>query len=479
MKQKLSCIPYFAVRQPEWLAASLAVAVAISIAGCNHDTANKTAKAEAPKAEPITAKVITIEPSTWPVIVRCQGSLVADDQTVIGSRVAGIVEKVLVDVGDQVKPSQVLVQLDDREFELQARAAEAALMQVRAAIGLAPEDPVSKLNPLNAPPVREARATLDEASGRRERWELLRRQNAVAEEELQTLVAAEKVAEARYSSALNSVNSNIALVSLRSAELDLANQRLRDANIAAPFSGYVQARHIAQGTYVQVGVPLVTVVRMDVLRFRGTVPERLATEISLGQTVRLTVESVSEPFDAKITRISPALDLASRSLTFEAVIDNTNAELRAGLFAEAEVTIDPNAKAVVIDKSALVEFAGSQKIWKVINGSAAEQIVQPGRRVGDQVEILSGLKAGDQILANGTLGRIAKVIPANDDPKATAVAEKTDKQSDRSASPDPLPAAGEQTTKAAVSARQDSTNQDKSSKPESKPSESPETQNAG
>lgn len=381
------------------------------LVGC-HQAVGPAAPVEAAKPpEPLAANVKTVALQTWPSVVRCQGSLIADDQTVLGSRVAGLVRETLVDVGDRVKPGQTLVALDDSEFKLQLAAAEAALLQARALIGLKPGEPVTKLDPQNAPPVREARATWDDTKGRRERWQRLRSQNAVTEEELQTLIAAEKVAEARLASAINGVNSNIAQVAVRSAEVDQAKQRIRDANIAAPFAGAVQQRMVAAGTFVQIGTPLLTLVRLDELRFRGSVPERLATQLSIGQNVRLSIESIDQPIDAKITRINPALDMASRSLTFEALLDNKDGLLRPGLFAEAQITIDPNASAIVVASSSLVEFAGTQKVWLVADGSAKEQIVRPGRRADGLVEIVEGLKVGDQIIADGSLGRVAKVIP--------------------------------------------------------------------
>lgn len=409
--------------------------------GCHHaEPADAPAikDAAAKKQEPIKAKLSLVEEHSWPTIVRSQGSLVADDQTTVGSRVAGLVFETYVDVGDAVEPGQKLVALDDREFQLQLAAAEAALLQARALVGLKPGDPVAQLNPLNAPPVREARATLEETTNRRQRWELLRSQNGVTEEELQTLIAAEKVAEARYASALNSVNSNIAQIAVRSAEVELAKQHIRDSQIVAPFAGFIQQRFVAPGTFVQIGNPLVGIVRIDTLRFRGTVPERLATELEIGQTVRLAIESVAQPVDAKVTRISPALDMASRSLMFEATVDNHDGALRAGLFAQAEVAIDPAARAMVVNESSLVEFAGTQKVWKVVDGVATEQVVEPGRRSNGLVEIVTGLKSGDQILINGALGRAAKVVsdagPERISPAALAAATGVRTQNDAGAS---------------------------------------------
>ncbi len=229
-------------------------------------------------------------------------------------------------------------------------------------------------------------------------------------------MAAEKVAEAKLASAINGVNSNIAQVAVRSAEVDQAKQRIRDANIVAPFAGAIQQRMVAAGTFVQIGTPLLNVVRLDVLRFRGSVPERLATQLQIGQYVRLDIESIDQPVEAKITRINPALDMASRSLTFEALVDNERGLLRPGLFAEAQVTLDPNAQAVVVAASSLVEFAGAQKVWKIVGGVAKEQLVRPGRRSDGQVEIIEGLSPGEQILVDGSIGRVAEVIAPGSSP---------------------------------------------------------------
>ncbi len=376
--------------------------------GC--DVAKKPESAVKQEAkEPLKAYAHTVQPTTWARIVRRQGNLIPDAIAIIGAKVAGLVEKVHVDLGDEVKADMPLASLDKADFSLQVESAEAALLQTRSAVGLKPGDSVTKLDPQNAPPVREARAVLEEARTKRQRWSQLREQNAVSEEDYEQLLAAEKVADARLSSAINGVNEKIALIGLRSAELSLAQIRLEESVVVASFPGLVQQRHVEEGMFVQVGSPIATIVRNDVLRFRGAVPERIAPELKLGQRVLLNIQYVSQPVTAFITRISPALEMQSRSLTFEATIDNKSATLKPGLFAEAEIILDDQAKAVVIPESALVEFAGAEKVWKVVSGQAKEQPVRAGRRTANQIEIMEGLSYGDQILLQGTLGRMGPV----------------------------------------------------------------------
>lgn len=359
----------------------------------------------------LKAEVLEVRPVDWPRTVRSQGSLVADDVVVVGAKIAGRVEQVNVDLGDVVKDNAPVAVLDQEEFKLQEALAEAQLVQARAALGLQDDDPLEQLNPQKAPPVREAKAVLDEAITRTERLLPLRQRNAVTQEELDTAQAAQAVAEARYTSAYNGVLEKIAQIRVRSAELSLARQRLDDAVILAPFEGTVQQRHVSRGSYVQIGDPIVTLVRTSILRFQGTLPERHAVRLELGQQVRLTMESVEEPRLATITRISPVITEQSRALMFEAEVDNRDGALQTGLFAEAEVIVDPQSLAIAVPPSAIIEFAGAEKVWKVVDGMAQEQIVQTARRGETAVEIVEGLAAGDVILTTATAGRIARVEP--------------------------------------------------------------------
>jgi RND family efflux transporter MFP subunit len=303
-------------------------------------------------------------------------------------------------------------------------------------------DLVDQLNPQNAPPVREADAVLDEARTRTERMRPLRVRNAVTQEELDTAIAAEQVAEARYTSAYNGVLEKIAQIRVRTAELALAKQRLVDAVVLAPFDGLVQQRHVARGSYVQIGDPLITLVRTSTLRFQGTLPERHATRLAIGQEVRLLIESVKEPRIAKITRVSPVITEQSRSLMFEAEVDNRDGLLQTGLFAEAEVVVDPSTQVIAIPPSAITEFAGAEKVWKLVDGTAHEQVVETARRGAAAVEITGGLSAGDVILLHAAEGRLAHIepIPSNSVAKPVALAPGSAADTEQPAE-EPMPGA--------------------------------------
>jgi RND family efflux transporter MFP subunit len=321
------------------------------------------------------------------------------------------VDAVNVDLGDEVKGGATLATLDQEIFKRQIVLAEARLLQARAALGLAPGDPVEKLAPEKAPPVREAKAVWEEAKARIERLRQIRVRNAVTQEELDQAIAAESVAEARFGSAINGVHEKMAQISVQAAELSLAHQQLADSVVIAPFDGLVQERSVARGTFVQVGEPIVTLVRTGTLRFRGMIPERHAHRLEMGEQLTLRIEGTKVAQPAVVTRISPGIDERSRALMFEAQVENSDGALRTGLFAEAEVVVDPAAKAVVIPRSAISEFAGAEKVWKITDGVAREQVVQTAHRGGDEIEIVRGLAEGDQILRDARQGRVARIEP--------------------------------------------------------------------
>ena len=374
--------------------------------GCQKESASQ-AKSDSRELPTISVETMLVEMPSWPTQIRAQGSLVADEVVEVGTRVEGLVDMVHVDLGDHVKKDQPLVTLKQEQFLLQVERAEATLLQARSAIGLRADDSLDALDPQNSPPVRESKAEWQDAETDLARANELR--NAITATEFRKRETAVDVAKARYDSSLNSVQEKIALVKVRAAELGLARQNLKDTVIQAQFDGEVQQRQVAPGRYVRVGDALMTVVKTSPLRFRGNIPERHAMALNEGQNVRLDVQMLATPLEVTISRISPSVDMLSRGLLFEALVENTDGALRSGLFAEAEIVIDTTATAIVVPPSALVEFAGTEKVWKVVDGKSTEQVVLAGERRKSGIEILQGLKPGDVILKNGSRGRVALV----------------------------------------------------------------------
>ena len=389
--------------------------VALLAAGCGQGQLQQTKEEKlAENKAPPAVKVVSARLHAWAKSVRVQGSLVGDEQAVIGAKAAGRVREVKVDLGSVVRQGQVLCELDPDDFDLRVQQVQAQLEQARSALGLSKDEPDSKLDRQKAPPVLQEKAMLEEARSSVDRARPLVQKNIITNEELQQREAALRVAEARFNAALNGVDEKIALIAVRRAELAVAKKQQNDSVTVAPFDGIVQQRHVAAGVYLNVGQSIVTLVRTDPLRFRAGVPERQALAIEVGQQVQLLIEGLPDAAEARVTRISPSLDLSNRSLIIECDVPNPDNRLRCGVFAEAEVLVDPNARCLALPARAVSEFAGVEKIWVVADGQAKEREISTGRREGDLVEVVRGLEAGEMVISNADQGHAGKVVVSPD-----------------------------------------------------------------
>ncbi len=374
-------------------------------------------QAPAPDGNPASVVVAEAQMMVWPRTVHVQGDLLSDERVVVGAKVAGRIASLgedihrnPVDLGSEVRAGDVLARLETDDFELKVQQAESQLEQVRATLGLGKEQDDSQLDPARVPSVVQEKALWEAAQDNWTRAQALERETAISGEELQQRKSAMDVAAARYESALHTVNESIALLGVRRAELGLARQALEDAEIRAPFDGVIEQRHVAPGAYVQVGQPVMTLVKVDPWRYRASVPEREAAAVQLGQRVSIQIEGEQAALEAVIVRISPSVELSSRSLTIEAVQPapaETAApatpgtpplQLRRGLFAEADIYVDPEARTLAVPRAAVREFAGVEKVWRVIDSQAAEQPVEIGRQSEAFAEVLNGLAAGDVVV---------------------------------------------------------------------------------
>jgi RND family efflux transporter MFP subunit len=327
------------------------------------------------------------------------GTLAADDQVVLGTKVAGRVAELLVDFGGRVARGQTIARLDQTDFKVRVDQADAALQQARARLGLPPAGgPEDRIDPEQTAIVRQARAVLEEARLTRDRSERLVAQDLIARAQMDTALASLQVAEGRYQDALEEVRNRQALLAQRRAELEEARQRLADTVLLSPVDGAVSQRQTSVGEYLSAGAPVVTLVRIHPLRLRVPVPEREAAGVRIGQEVRLTVEGDPTVYRGRVVRLSPIVQEQNRTLLVEAEVPNERAALRPGAFARVEIMTETVQPMVMLPVASIIVFAGVEKVLLVREGKTVEQRVVTGRRQGERVEITEGLTGGETIV---------------------------------------------------------------------------------
>ncbi len=370
------------------------------------------AGAAAPQA-PRPVRVVAAAEGRLPRVVVVTGTLAADEEITVGFKVAGRIAEIPIDLGSRVRRGQVLARLDPTDFRHRVEQTEAALRQARARLGLGPEGADDRLDPEQTAVVREARAVLDEARLTRDRMTKLWEQELIPRAQADAAVAALLVAEGRYQAAVEEVRNRQALLAERRSELALARQQLADTVVHAPIDGAVRERRTSVGEFLAAGAPVAVLVRVHPLRLRVAVPDREAPEIRVGQPVRVRVDGEPTEHAGRVVRTSPVIQEQSRTLTVEAEVANLEARLRPGTFARAEIVVEAAHSAVLVPASALVTFAGIEKVLGVDGERAVEKRVRTGRRVGDRVEILEGLAAGEPVVVepgNLTGGQPVTVI---------------------------------------------------------------------
>jgi RND family efflux transporter MFP subunit len=331
-------------------------------------------------------------------VAQVTGTLAAEQDIVLGMKVAGRIAEITVDLGSAVRKGEPIARIDPTDFELRVRQSEAALQQALVRLGLPPDSKQTEVDPESLAVVKQAKAELSGAKARSDRALMLDEKGLIAKSDLDAALSAYRVAEAKYDDSKDEARNRMGVLAQRRSEFELARQQLADTILYAPIDGMVRLRTGNVGQYVAVGAPVLTIVQMNPLRLRAAVPERHARSVRIGQAVRVMVEGIPGQYEGRVERMSPAVDETNRTLLIEAAVSNPNNVLRPGAFARSEIVVSTGKKSLIVPNSTLATFAGIDRVFIVKDGKAAEKRVKLGRRVEDGVEVLDGLAAGDRVV---------------------------------------------------------------------------------
>jgi len=384
------------IRAFRFYSAAALVAAALTLAACSGSPTSAAAPAE---PAPVAVRTAQVQKQPIDRFLRVTGSLVADEQAGVAAETAGRVVGTPVERGTRVTQGAVLVRLSATEADASLREAEANAAQLEARLGLAAGQP---FDPARVPEVLNAKAALDWAESDFSRIKSLLDQKVVSQAEYDQKATAANAARQQYLAAQNAAQQSFRSLQAARARVDLARKAASDTVVRAPFSGIVSERLVSTGDYVNKGMKIATVVRIDPVRVELTVPEQYLSLVKAGQSVRLSVDAYpNETFTANVRFVSPALKADQRALTVEAIAANPDGRLKPGLFATALLQQTAPAPALMVPASAVETLAGTSRVYVIAaNNKIEERIVTLGETVGDRVELASGVKAGERVAAN-------------------------------------------------------------------------------
>lgn len=317
--------------------------------------------------ETVDAPVVAARRTSLPSFHTVAGTVRAETTSTLSANVVGTVVRVLVSEGDRVRAGQVLVEIDPREHRAQVARTQAGREEVERAIEAA-----------------AANAQLAEATHRR--YLALRERGSASQQEYDEAKARHTAAQAEWNGLIARRGEARAAVTQAEAVLDFSSLR-------APIDGVVSARFVDPGAQAAPGVPLVTIENEKAMRVDANVPEDVA--VRAGD--RAIVDAGERRAGARVTRVQPSVDSAARSALVKLQLDEP---LRAGTYVK--VSFPAGARdAVTVPSSSLVRRGQLTSVFVVGSDRVARmRLVTIGATDGTQAEILSGLAAGEQIVAD-------------------------------------------------------------------------------
>jgi RND family efflux transporter MFP subunit len=202
------------------------------------------------------------------------------------------------------------------------------------------------------------------------------------------------------------------------AEVKLAQKRLDDATVRAPFDGSVSQRVASPGQFLRDNAPILTLVKTDPLRLRLEVPEAAVGTVKLGSTLTFTTDAApGAQFQAVVRQMNPSLDPKSRTLTAEARLVRSDPRLRPGMFVQVQLVLNKGYEAVLVPKQAVYSIAGLTKLFVIRDGKAVELRIAPGAEYDGWMEVpRENVSPGDQVAVSG-LSQLIQGSPVKATPR--------------------------------------------------------------
>jgi membrane fusion protein (multidrug efflux system) len=341
--------------------AAAALAAYIWFAGGDDGTPAR--QGMSPEDRPPVAVVTTVAESRALVDeVEALGTTRAREAVEITSRIASVITTINFREGETVEAGTVLVELDNAEERAALAEAEARVIDSRAQF-------------------RRARE----------------------------LLASKTVSESQVTQLEATMNAD-------EARLRAAQARLEQTLIRAPFAGRVGLRQVSPGSLVNPSIVITTLDDVSSVRLDFTVPETFLGVLATGQ--RIAAQSVAfedRLFEGEVRTINTRVDPVTRAVTIRADLPNDDGLLKPGMFLTVRLA-GQSRQRVVIPEAALVPEGDRQNVYLVRDGRAWRTEVSVGRRLPGEVEILDGVRAGDEVVVEGTQkvangGRITNTEP--------------------------------------------------------------------
>ena len=331
------------------------------------------------------------------------GTLNPFEEVTVSAEVEGVLRSVKVEEGTQVSKGMLLAAIDDSDYSLEVKRAEAAL--------------------------RQAEATLENTRLEHKRKDALFQEELVTKQQYDDVVTRLSLADAEVERA--------------KASLSLARLKLAKTKITSPLACVVKEKRVSAGDFVKNGTPLFVIIQPNPIKLRFTVPEKDVGRLKMHQEVILKVDGFpGSEFKGKVNIVFPNVEEKTRTLQIEALVPNNNGILKPGLFAKVILYTAGERNTIVVPVTALLYEAEKVKVFTVDGEHAKEREVKLGSKYGETMEIVEGIKEGEKVvtfgqqnLSEGAKINIQQAAPASSEPRVGS-SEKDKQEEKKDAEPE-------------------------------------------
>ncbi|MBS1512345.1 MAG: efflux RND transporter periplasmic adaptor subunit [Bacteroidetes bacterium] len=333
----------------KFIISTAALALAITVCSCQSSAKEDKKPAANNKGQALKVDAYVVSPRKLSQDIEVPGSLAAYEEVELHTEAAGRVTGVYFKEGSFVQQGALLIKLYDGDLVAQLQKLQVQL--------------------------KSAEQTAD-------RYAALLKINGVSQQEY---------------------DLNVLAVNNIKADIDITKTSITKTSLRAPFSGKMGITTIAPGAYLSPTTAVATLRKVSQLKLQFMVPEKYISSMKPGSTVQFRIENNPKTFLAKISATENTVASDSRSLTVKAIVENPSSQLLAGVFAKVQIPLSENNDALMIPTQAVIPQTRDKKVLAVRNGIASLETVTTGIRDSANVEITSGLKAGDTVLITGLL----------------------------------------------------------------------------
>jgi len=288
--------------------------------------------------------------------VETTGTVLANESVELKSETSGKVVKIYFKEGSRVKKGDLLLKINDEELQAQKLRDESALKLAK---------------------------------------ENFERQKALFEKE--------GISKQAFDQVQNDLNA-------KKADLALVNAQIDKTEITAPFEGQIGLKYVSEGSFVNSSTSIASLQDIDPIKVDFSIPEKYTGYVRKGDKINFTVSGSGKTYQGTVFAIEPRIDETTRTLKIRAIAPNASGEILPGSFADVTLILKEIPDALLVPTQAIIPILKGQKVYLYKGGVVAEAEVKTGIRTDTDVQLTSGVSAGDTVITTGVL-QIAPGFP--------------------------------------------------------------------